>query len=374
VAKKGAVTRPQLGEVLNLSKPTMSAAIAELSKLGLVEATGSLKGPMGRTAAVYGLGPMAGYVIGMDVGALQIRAVAYTLDGQSLASVEHQLTAREAGSTAKVSERLAEMAEAVIAAIGDRQTLLRCIAVAVPRIVATSALNRRRPPEAVLDVLRRRFAVPVLIENNVNCAALGEMLYGAARNRQTFVFLQVGVRIGLGIVLNGQLFRGFHGAAGEVGRMPFPWSEKAIPVREGVEAYLGSEALVARCGAAWDDADEAPPSSAKELFEMAERGSATASLWVKRHAHDIGRLVAGCIGLLDPGLVVLGGGVGQNALLRGEVETIATGLTWSTDIASSSLGNSGTVLGAMQLAADYGLGLILGDTVHPAVVLQPLGD
>jgi predicted NBD/HSP70 family sugar kinase len=374
LASQGAITRPRLGEILNFSKPTMSVAIAELSALGLVESIGSHKGAMGRTAAVYGLGQGAGYVIGMDIGAAQIRAVAHTLDGKPLATIEERVPGGHGASAQRVGAIVAEVAEAAIAAVGDRQTVLRCIAVAVPRIVATHplGLSKRRPPEAVLEQLRERIAVPVIIENNVNCAALGELLYGDARNRQTFAFLQVGVRIGLGIVLNGQLFRGFHGAAGEVGRLPFPWSNAETPEREGLEHYLGSAALLERCTAAWPASGGRAPSSAKELFDLAEAGSEHALLWVRRHAADIGRMVAGVIGILDPGLVVLGGGVGQNALLLEEVRRVARELTWGTQIAGSSLGVNGTVLGAMQLAADYGLGLILGETRHPAVVLPPL--
>jgi predicted NBD/HSP70 family sugar kinase len=374
LAAHGAITRPRLGEMLNLSKPTMSGSIAELSAHGLVESTGFHKGAMGRTAAVYGLGPAAGYVIGIDVGSAEIRAVAHSLDGKPLATIEERLPSRHNVGVEETSALVATVAQSVISAVGSRLKILRCVAVAVPRIVATHPLhlNRRRPPEAVLRHLRMALDVPIIIENNVNCAALGELLYGAAKNRGTFAFLQVGIRVGLGIVLNGQLFRGFNGAAGEVGRIPFPWSADATPSREGLERYLGSDGLMSRCVVAWPQTEGPPPDSAKELFEAAEAGSLCARTWVNSHAADIGRLVAGCIGILDPGLVVLGGGVGQNSLLLAEVQRTARDLSWSTEIATSSLGVSGTVLGAMQLAADYGLGLILGEALHPSVVLPPL--
>jgi predicted NBD/HSP70 family sugar kinase len=374
IAQRGAVTRPKLGEILNLSKPTMSAAIAELSALGLVAGAGSQKGPMGRTATVYGLGPQAGYVIGIDAGATQVRAAAHTLDGAHLASIDERIPGGQNASVEIIARTIAAVAQSIVSAVGERQQVLRCIAVAVPRIVATQPLhlNKRRPPDAVLEKLRRSFDCPVIIENNVNCAALGEQLYGVARQRETFIFLQVGVRIGLGIVLNGQLFRGYNGAAGETGRLSFPWSADARPAREGLEKHLASDALIARCAVAWPPTEGPPPASAQELFQMAEGGSATARLWVDRHAADIGRLVASLIGILDPGFVVLGGGVGRNPLLLPEAQRVARELTWATEIANSTLGQTATVLGAMHLAADYGLSLILGDARHPAVVLQPL--
>ncbi|KFL30019.1 ROK family transcriptional regulator [Devosia riboflavina] len=374
LALRGEVTRRQLGDTLNLSKPTMSAAIAELGALGLVQSTGSHKGAMGRTAVVYGLGPQAGYAIGVDVGAAQIRAVAHALDGQQLASVESKVPRGQNASTETISATVLDVVRSAISAVGQRQSVLRSIAVAVPRVVATSPLhlNKRRPPEAVLAGLRSHFDVPVIIENNVNCAALGEWRHGAGRNRATFAFVQVGVRIGLGIVINGQLFRGVNGASGEVGRLPFPWSTSEVPEREGLEHYLGSDALIERCAVAWPLSEGPAPLSARELFEMAEDGSELARSWVFRHAADVGRLLSGVVGVLDPGLVVLGGGVGQNPLLLGEVRKVTRDLTWATEIEVSRLGNAGTVLGAVQLAIDYGLGLILGEAIHPSVALPPL--
>jgi len=191
--------------------------------------------------------------------------------------------------------------------------------VAVPRIVSNDRFDRPGGPSAVLGLLRRDVEVPIILENNVNCAAIGEMHFGAAQGHQTFAFLQVGVRVGLGFITEGRLFRGAGGAAGEIGRMPFPWSANETPYREGLEHYLGSRALIERCRVDWPAGEGAPPDSAKDLFARALEGSPPAVAAVARHGADIGRLAAGCIGMLDPGLIVLGGGVavgGGERLLR----------------------------------------------------------
>ena len=374
LADKGPVTRPKLGLMLDLSKPTMSAAVAELDALGLVVSLGSEKGALGRTAKVYGLGPAAGYVIGIDAGAAQVRAVAHALDGRRLASVEEPIRPARTAQDSGVGVVIRAAALSAMRAVGAQNGALRSIAVAVPRIVTEHRLgsDRADAPEAALLALRRAVAAPIILENNVNCAAIGELHYGVAQGRSTFAYLQIGVRIGLGLIIERRLFRGAGGAAGEVGRLPFPWSPNAVPDREGLEHYLGSAALVARCAADWPPEEGAAPRSAKDLFGRAEAGSAHALGRVQRHARDIGRVVAACIGMIDPGLVVLGGGVGQNPLLVGEVGRVATDLTWPTGIAVSALGDGGTLLGAMKLASDYSLGLILNEDRHPAVVLPPL--
>ena len=372
LASQGPVTRPKLGSMLDLSKPTMSAAVSELSALGLVASRGTERGAIGRTATIYGVGPGAGYVIGIDVGAAQVRAVAYSMDAQPLASVEESVT--DQASTEDVGAVILSVAKSIPGKVEKSFRTLRSIAVAVPRIVSYSRLDNStgNGPEAVLRALRGYTDVPIILENNVNCAAIGEMHFGAAHGHRTFAFLQVGVRVGLGLISEGRLFRGAGGAAGEVGRMPFPWSGSEVPYCEGLEHYLGSRALVERSRLAWPEQEGTAPNSAKELFALAASGSQPAMQAVWRHGADIGRLAAGCIGLFDPGLIVLGGGVGRNTLMTGEVERVASDLTWPTTIAVSALQDVGTALGAMKLALDYSLGLILREDRHPAVVLPPL--
>jgi predicted NBD/HSP70 family sugar kinase len=371
IASSGPITRPRLGAMLNLSKPTMSAVMNELGALGLVASIGSHQGAMGRSATVYALGPSAGYVIGIDVGVAQVRAAAQGLDGTPLATVELRIAKQQRATIEEVATVVDEAANAAILAVGNRSNILRGIVVAVPRIVSRNRLgqNKRKGPEAVLQHLRRSVDVPILLENNVNCAAFGEMRNGVAQGREIFLFLQVGVRIGLGIVIGGRLFRGFNGAAGEAGRLPFPWSARDTPEREGLEHYLGSDAMMERCTAGWPQSCGEPPATARELFDRAQQGEKQALFWVDRHAADIGRMVAGLIGLFDPGLVVLGGGVGQNPIMLEKVRHIARDLTWATEIAVSTLGANGTVLGATRLAANYALAEIVGDTQDATVVL-----
>jgi predicted NBD/HSP70 family sugar kinase len=374
LAAHGPVTRPKLGAMLDLSKPTMSAAVSELSALGLVASRGIERGAIGRTATIYGIGPGAGYAIGIDVGAAQVRAVAYSIDAQKLASIEEPIPEAIAGDADAVGAVVESVARATMARVAKSFRALRAIAVAVPRIVSNNRFDRPGGPSAVLGLLRRSIKVPIILENNVNCAAIGEMHFGAAQGHQTFAFLQVGVRVGLGFITEGRLFRGAGGAAGEIGRMPFPWSASETPHREGLEHYLGSRALIERCRVDWPAGEGVPPDSAKDLFARALEGSPPAVAAVARHAADIGRLAAGCIGMLDPGLIVLGGGVGRNPVMTENVERVAAELAWSTPIAVSSLGDDGTALGAVKLAVDYTLGLMLREGRHPAVVLPPTSN
>lgn len=362
VSTSGPITRPQLGTLLAFSKPTMSAAVGELEAHGLVAPRGTVKGPTGRTAVTYGLGPQAGTVVGVDAGTTHTHAIAAGLDGRPIAEADLPSS---------------EIEGAVEQVLGGtrRDGPLRAIAVAVPTIVS-SALAPRGKGKDLLDIAQRlqvRFRVPILLENNVNCAALAELREGTAQERASFIYLQVGVKIGLGIVIDGRLFRGFNGAAGEVGRLPFPWSATETPRLEALEEYLGSASLVERCARDWPSEEGAPPRNAEELFTRAAI-SAHARACIDRHAADIGRLVAACVGVLDPGLAVLGGGVGQNELMVQQITRTVAELTWPTEIAVSRLTRKATVLGAVGLAADYSLGTLLGEDRRPAFSLLPEAD
>jgi predicted NBD/HSP70 family sugar kinase len=132
--------------------------------------------------------------------------------------------------------------------------------------------------------------------------------------------------------------------------MPFPWSRQEQPQRAALEEYLGSQALMKRCAAAWTDSAGPLPADPEALFKAAAQGSSMARRLVDQHSADIGRLVVGVMSVIDPGLVVLGGGVGQNQLVLPEVRRITSSLAWDTEITAGALGDHATVLGAVHIA------------------------
>lgn len=329
---------------------------------GLVASHGVSKGAMGRSAVTYGLGPGAGFVIGLDCGTTQINAVASGLDGQRFFETETSLDDRSVNSD---RSRFAMVKQAVEAVITQCQTLggpLRAISIALPNIISKS-MERLGEKESLLEMLAELHGaceVPILLENNVNCAALAEYHEGAAKDYSFAVYLQIGVKIGLGIVVDGKLFRGFRGGAGEISHMAFPWSQTEKPAFQGLETYLGSVELIERCRSGWPVREGTPPETAAELFARAET-SQYARACIDRHAADIGRLVATCVSVLDPQLVVLGGGVGQNTILTRRVEKVVEELCWPVEIAVSHLPRKATVLGAVRLAIDFAVGGLLGE-------------
>jgi predicted NBD/HSP70 family sugar kinase len=204
--------------------------------------------------------------------------------------------------------------------------------------------------------------VPLVLENNVNCAAIAEQSHGVARGRADFAYIQVGVKVGMGIVLRGQLLRGQNGAAGEISHIAFPFALDRQPQDPvALEDYLGADALMQRVRADWPAAEGAPPGDAPQLLAFAEAGHRAAVAAVARHGLDIGAMVATSVSIIDPGLVVLGGGIGNSAQILPHVRSVVERLTFPTEIVSSALGPDATVLGIEQLAAEHACQQMIGE-------------
>jgi predicted NBD/HSP70 family sugar kinase len=359
LAGAGRATRPQLAAACGLSKPTVSLAVAELEAAGLAARSGTANGATGRSAAVYRLGPRAGCVLAVDLGSTHTEVRGCALDGSVLAvqGTDDDLRPTDAVHTVVDALRAAGAGP------------LRAVVVAVPDVAGQDTEGQVRPAtgriRGAVEALALPPRIPVQIENNVNCAALAELHEGAARHRATpgFGYLQIGYGIGLGIVLGGQVLRGANGAAGEIARLPYPWAAAHEPRHEGLEAYTGARALIARAAVVWrpEEGDGPPPRTAERLFALAAEGHTAAAALVAGHAAEVGRLAAAVAAVLDPGLIVLGGGIGANPQLLPGVRAELARLSWPTEVVSSVLGNSGTVLGATRLAVARGIQNVTGE-------------
>ncbi|MFI7404206.1 ROK family transcriptional regulator [Streptomyces sp. NPDC049541] len=349
LAEAGSATRPQLASLAGLSKPTVSSAVAELESARLAAHSGTASGGTGRSAAVYGLGPAAGAVLAVDLGPALTRVRGCALDGTLLAQATG--TRQEA----------ADVVREALVALPDGAPL-RTVVVAVGDVTAREKEGARMRPATAkagpaFDAMAVALppGVPVHLENNVNCAALAELHEGAARGRHTFGYLRIGVGIGLGIVVGGQVLRGANGAAGELARLPYPWDDGREPRHEALEEYIGARSLLRRAAEAWQDEDGPCPRTAEQLFALAQEGRPAAREVIGRHATDVGRLAAAVTAVLDPGLIVLGGSTGADPQVLPGVRAELARLSWPTEVVSSTVGDLGTVVGAARLAVSRGV-------------------
>jgi predicted NBD/HSP70 family sugar kinase len=345
-------TRAEIAERLRLSKATISAGMKRLLGAGLVTEQGLTQGGLGRPAGVYRVAESAGCCMAIDLGTTRPRVQVVALDGRVLADSQAKVRlSKQVVSRSGIAATLAliEQTRGVLDSWGMR--LRECV-IAVP---IKLSLDNPEPAELapIFAAIRTLPAFPDFastVENNVNCAAVAEGAHGAAQGTATYAYLQVGVKVGLGIVQDGILLRG-RGGAGEVGALPFPWGPGMKPTEYALEDHLGSAGLLARAKER-PDISMPPRTDVAALFARAAQGESGPRQLVADHAREVGQVASAIVAVLDPGLIVLGGGVGQSPLLLRGVRQEVRRLVWETEICNGQLGGDATIIGATCLVTE----------------------
>ncbi|HEX2323585.1 MAG TPA: ROK family protein [Streptosporangiaceae bacterium] len=358
IRQLGLCSRADLARLSGLSKPTVSLALANVQRSGLVRTAGQRTGVPGRSAVLYEIRPEAGYVLGLDIGHEYLRGAVTDLTGEIRAKAESRCTA--ASVRKRVSE-LIKLADGICSAAGiarDQvtQTVLGTPGVYDPRLDAITLTGGMagwdRP--AVLADLRRAFGANVAVENDTDAAALAEREHGHGREFASFVFVSIGTGIGMGLVLGGQLHRGAHGVAGEIAFLPItegPSKDVADDEvrRRGTLEAGGSAAAIVRAGRKAGLTAQ----SARQVFAAATAGEQRAAAIVSAEARLVAKAICAIIAVVDPGLVVLGGGIGQ---APGFAATVGTELAQIApvlpELRVSALGTSAVVDGCLASGAD----------------------
>jgi predicted NBD/HSP70 family sugar kinase/biotin operon repressor len=354
------LTRPELATQTGLSRPTISEAVRRLVETGLIVPAGVRRGGLGRIPTYYRLASTAGYVVAVDIGGDNLRIAVADLGGT--VQYEHRQPTRATGAR-RVAAQTARMVHEATAAVGNAFGPLRRVGVAAPGVIhadgRTMSIAHQLGEDGPFDLLTPLEAgldAPVVIDNNVNLAALGERWRGHARDVTTFAFLSVGAGIGMGLVHNGEVVRGAHGAAGEVAYLPLPGVlprlERVGHGKELLAAEAGGYGMLAALAArrSWPGRR---PATVAELFAQAAAGVPVAAELVDAEARQLGLTVASACVVFDPELVVLGGGIGSNPQLLPAVrEAVGMVVPFPPRVETSALGDIASLTGALSIALD----------------------
>lgn len=367
--RNGPATRPQLARDSGLSQPTVFATLANLVEAGLVRPRGQNCDLAGRPALVYEADPTAGGVLAIELGSNSIRVVTADLMGTRLSRVERHNRARNAKPLGDAVRNLvAEAAEKA----GRDLTSFSSAVVAIPGVYrseedrVTYAPHVAGLPTRLVDALRDAVQPPILVENRVNLAALAEYTEGAGRGVSPLVYLHIGTGIGMGLIVDGELYRGASGAAGEVGFLPFGRSPGRRVMREQgmLEAALSADALVSYAKQAGMPGDP----SVTDVYAAAHDRDPAALQTISHQVEMLALLLASVFAVLDPELVVVGGGIGRNFELLGEGLTtrLAEITPLRSRLAISSLGRDAAVRGAIVRGVDLARAAEFTARMNPA--------
>ena len=215
----------------------------------------------------------------------------------------------------------------------------------------------------VSAILAERLGVPVVLENDANAMAYGEWLYGAAANTRHAVCITLGTGVGGGLILDGKLFRGAQLAAGEIGHTSIDYHGPSGPYGNlgCLEMYVGNHQISERARAGYRAASVPPPTpecTPRDLDGAARAGCPVAHRLWEEVGTELGAALANIVWLLNPDVIVIGGGVAKaadilfphiNRSVRGRCSEV---LTQNLRIVPATLGNDAGAIGCGALALE----------------------
>jgi predicted NBD/HSP70 family sugar kinase len=354
----GRLTRNRICELVGVSKPTASQMMSRLLQAGFIEEQGLLAGAAGRAAVVYAARVDRRVGIALDLDAFELRATVVDAAGTERPVVRmplpHDPTARSA------VEEVRRAIEAASDAAGTDPAAVHTVCLGIPGYVDPGASGELFsetlpgwPVRRLRTILEDDLGRTVLIENDVNLAALAERESGAAAGRDVFALLWLGNGVGASFDVAGDLHRGSFGGAGEIGFLPVSTEANAIdPAARTVQDLVGGRAvalLARRHGIEADGFHAARAALADPSSDGVRR------LVFDELAERVAHVALPVIATLDPGLVVL---AGPTADLGGEAfaQAVGSGIRrisrWYPEVVATAVHGDAVLRGARSLLAN----------------------
>ncbi|WP_136604020.1 ROK family transcriptional regulator [Paenibacillus dokdonensis] len=359
IRKHAELSRARISEMTGLNKATVSNLVAELQEDQLVLEAGPGESSGGRKPLILHFNAMAGCVIGMELRVKQLTAVLCDLNGSVLREAESPLLQHD---LPYVFEAMQTMIATLIDAAPLTHYGILGIGVGVPGMVDEHGLVLFAPnlgweKTPLRELLEEKFSIPVIIDNEANSGALGELNFGRGEDVRHLLYVSAGSGIGSGIIIGGELYKGSRGYAGETGHMCIE--------AEGTPCSCGSRGCweLYASEKAYDLAAlELPAYHTRELIRYADQGNAAACQQFAVMGTYFGIGLTNLINSFNPELIVIGGALSEaREWLEGPMQQVVARRTLpyhkqQLEIAFSTLGSRAAMIGAGFSAAMHFLG------------------
>ena len=363
------VTNTELAKVLNLSVPTVSKFIEELSAAGIVRERGKLATNGGRHPLLYGLNPESCYFAGVDMknGAVSVGLIDFCGD---MVGKQTDIP-YDCKDTPEGLDRLCDIVKSFIASSGVNKDLIINLNLNISgRVNPQSGYSYSRfnfGERPLSDVLTEKTGVHCCIENDTRAMALGEYMCGNCRGERNVIFVNVGWGLGIGLIIDRKIYTGKSGFAGEFGHMVA--CDNEVMCHCGKKGCLETEAsgsalhrkLIARLEAGENSVlaerfKEVGDVSLSEIMDAVAREDLLCIELVEEVGQTLGRWLAGLINIFNPEKVVIGGALSSTGdymlqPIRSWVKRYSLNLVnEDTKIVLSKLGDQAGLIGACLIA------------------------
>lgn len=359
-----AVTVTELIEATGLTRATVIAVCEDLEQRGWVRELPNQRDfggyQKGRPARRFELNERAGYVLGVDVGVAKTTVVVADLRGTLQGRASQPFRSAEIPAT----ERIEVIDRTAIAALEDagassQDVMSVCVGIAAPvdrkgDVLVTQSFWGKFDV-GLRSALTDLHGWNVLLENDANLAALGERWRGSAVGIDDVVVILASERFGSGVIEDGRLLRGSGGGFGEMAYLDLvegvgdPFGIASLARRWAAEALAGPAKTTLRPSAPGTEVE------AEDVFAAAAAGDAVALAILDRLSDRVARVVATVSTMVNPELVVIGGGVAKSAgvLLESVAERLPQLTATPPRLAASPLGDAIVTVGAVRRALDH---------------------
>jgi N-acetylglucosamine repressor len=356
IKKEGEISRAAIAQYTGLSPATLSGITNQLINEGLIfeKTTGDSTG--GRPPILLALNPRGGFVIGIKL--MEGNAVGALTDLNANVLSKGSIILSDKKIETSVDALLALVTQLIQSANIKRKQLMG-VGIGLAGVIDFSQGIVRQNPFfgwqniPLREMLESRMRVPVYVDNDVNTLSLSEKWLNPAHPEEDFLVITIGRGIGMGIVINGQVYRGKRGGAGEFGHMIVdPNGPLCDCGKHGcLESFISDKALMEQAHLVVNP----DITSLDELISMATNGNKAASSVLTKAGTLLGREIANLVNLFDPKLIIISGeGIRLGELFFSAIRTafhecVMPGLAEDTEIRVNSWGDSIWALGAASL-------------------------
>jgi len=358
---EGLISRAEIARRTGLSRSTVSSLVSELQADGLVversEPAAAHGDQGGRPPILLSFDASAGVAVGIDFDHHHVRVAISDLSSRILVERELELDTDHAAhegldaAAELVTELLAEAGVDEARVIGAGM----CLPGPIHRptgVVGSTAILPGWVGVAAAEEMHRRLDLPILVDNDANLAALAEAAFGAGRDAKDLVYLMISSGIGAGLVLNGRLYRGAEGLAGELGHVLVDADGPVCRCgnRGCLETVAGTDALAELLRRSHGDGLDG-----RAIVRLAREGDLGCRRVIADAGRAIGQVAATLVNVLNPELLIVGGDLSDagELLLDGVRESLERSAlptaVQAADVVAGSLGDRAEVLGAIAL-------------------------
>ena len=357
IRSAGEATRPQLATSLGLSPASVSRIVRRLLAQGLVSDEPGPSEGVGRNRDLLRFNRRAGAVIAIDLGGTKCHGALADLAGEVL-----QEDMRPTFASGSPARSLLASVAALREAAAQEDLPVQAVSVGIPAVINPDTGLVDAGPNVdwhgfdLVGLLNEELSEPFVVENDVNLAGLGEAWRGAGVGTGSFVTLSLGTGIGAAIVLDGNLVRGRHNAAGEIGFLVTGRSQLRGRPAAGLEGLISGAALTERARVlikARPERTGLDPSTVTPalLFETAA-ADPVARMVIGELIDQVAITVTAITAFVDPDRVILDGSIGRAlAPYLEKIGALVSGAAYrAPELVTSTLGPNATVIGAIASA------------------------